>query len=103
MRKPRTLSEYADLVEQAMIEVEELRAVIEYEAEGTPRAAAFLEPLEADLGRLKEALATDAYEFRDEDLPFMRVVAKERLESLPFKDLLDVINWTHRTGFESDS
>lgn len=33
----------------------------------------------------------------------MRVVGRERLETLPFKDLLDVINWTHRTGLESRS
>lgn len=103
MNKPRSLREYADLVEQALIEVDEMRHIIEYEMEGPSSATAFLDPLEADLGRLKEALETGAYEFRDEDLPFMRVVARERLETLPFKDLLDVINWTHRTGLESEA
>lgn len=103
MRKPRSLSEYRDLVAQALIEVDEMRSVIEYETDGPSAATAFLAPLEAELKRLQEALATERYEFRDEDLPFMRVVAKERLESLPFKDLLDVINWTHRTGLESGS
>ncbi|MDJ0863470.1 MAG: hypothetical protein QNJ82_14680 [Gammaproteobacteria bacterium] len=61
-----------------------------------------LRPLEAALNRLKDALATDTYEFRDEDLPFMQAVSGQRLEALPFQDLLDVINWTHRTGLESD-
>ena len=103
MRKPRTLREYADLVEQALIEVDEMRAVIEYEMDGPSAASAFLGPLEAELKRLKEAIATDTYDFRDEDLPYMRVVDRERLETLPFKDLLDVINWTHRTGLESGS
>ena len=103
MKKPRTLSEYADLVEQALIEVDEMRAVIEYEMDGPSAASAFLGPLEAELKRLKDAIETDTYDFRDEDLPIMRVVARERLESLPFKDLLDVINWTHRTGLESGS
>jgi hypothetical protein len=42
-------------------------------------------------------------DFRDEDLPFRRVAGRERLETLPFKDLLDVINWIHRTGLESGS
>jgi hypothetical protein len=97
------MSEYAELVEQALIEVDEMRAVIEYESEGASKATAFLDPLEAELKRLKDAIATSTYDFRDEDLPFMRVVARERLESLPFKDLLDVINWTHRTGLESRS
>jgi uncharacterized protein YuzE len=100
MRRPRTLSEYTELVEQVLIEVDEMRHVIEYEAEGASAATAFLDPLEADLRRLQEAIATDTYEFRDEDLPFLRVVSKERLESVPFKDLLEIINWTHRTGLE---
>ena len=103
MRKPKTMREYADLVDQALIEVDEMRAVIEYEMDGPSKASAFLAPLEAELKRLQDALATDTYDFRDEDLPFMRVVGKETLETLPFKDLLDVINWTHRTGLESDS
>ena len=32
----------------------------------------------------------------------MQAVSGKRLEALPFQDLLDVINWTHRTGLESD-
>ena len=47
-------------------------------------------------------MATDTYEFRDEDLPFMQAISHQRLEELPFRDLLDVVNWTHRTGLESN-
>lgn len=101
MKRPKTMAAYADLVEQALIEVDEMRHVIEYETDGGA-STEFLDPLQADLDRLKDAMATDTYEFRDEDLPFMQAVSSQRLEELPFRDLLDVINWTHRTGLESD-
>ena len=102
MQKPKTMAEYADLVEQALVEVDELRHIIDYESEGRVPTE-FLDPLEADLDRLKDAMATDTYEFRDEDLPFMAAISRRSLEQLPFKDLLDVINWTHRTGLEIDN
>ncbi len=95
------MAQYAELIEQALIEVDEMRQVIEYETDGGA-STEFLSPLEAELNRLKDALATDTYEFRDEDLPFMQAVSGKRLDALPFQDLLDVINWTHRTGLESD-
>ena len=95
------MAQYAELIEQALIEVDEMRQVIEYDTDGGA-STEFLRPLEADLNRLKDALATDAYEFRDEDLPSMQAVSGKRLDALPFQDLLDVINWTHRTGLESD-
>ncbi len=95
------MAQYAELIEQALIEVDEMRQAIEYETDGGA-STEFLSPLEAELNRLKDALATDTYEFRDEDLPFMQAVSGKRLEALPFRDLLDVINRTHRTGLESD-
>jgi len=100
MKRPSTMAAYADLVEQALIEVDEMRHIIEYESEGRVPTE-FLDPLEAELGRIKDAIATDTYEFRDEDLPFMAATSRQRLDRLPFRDLLDVINWTHREGLES--
>ncbi len=102
MRKPKTLAEYRRLVDDALVEVDEMRNIIDYEMDGASSAASeFLEPLEADLKRLQDALATGTYDFRDEDLPFMAMVSRQSLDALPFKDLLDVINWTHRTGLET--
>ena len=101
MRKPRTMAEYANLVEEALVEVDEMRHIIEHETEGAV-SSDFLDPVEADLIRLKDAMATDTYDFRDEDLPFMSAILGKRLEQLPFRDLLEVINWTHRSGLETD-
>ncbi len=100
MKRPKTMSEYAYLVEQALIEVDEMRHIIEYETDGR-MSTEFLDPLEADLNRIKDAIATDTYDFRDEDLPFIASTSRSHIEELPFRDLLDVINWTHRAGLES--
>ena len=48
MKRPKTMARYADLVEQALIEVDEMRHVIEYETDGGA-STEFLDPLEADI------------------------------------------------------
>ncbi len=101
MKRPKTMTEYASLVDEALIEVDEMRHIVEYESDGR-MSSDFLDPLEADLNRIKEAIATDTYEFRDEDLPFIATTSRKHLDVLPFRDLLDVINWTHRAGLEND-
>lgn len=101
MQRPKTLSEYLYLIDQALIEVDEMRNIIAYEMDGDERPADFLIPLEAELKRLKEAIETDSYEFRDEDLPYMSAIPTREFDRLPFKYLLDQINSTHRQGLES--
>ncbi len=101
MKRPKTMHEYKDLIEQALIEVDELRHIINYEMDDDGKEAGFLVPLEAELNRIKEAMAMGDYEFRDEDLPIMSCLPKREFEGLPFKYLLDVVNWTHRMGLES--
>ena len=39
-----------------------------------------------------------SYHFQDKDLPFMEIVRQHGLFSLPFRDLLSLINDTHRKG-----
>jgi hypothetical protein len=93
------MGEYLSLVEQALVEVDEMRQIIEYETEGGPsRLTGLLDTLEAELGRVQDAIRTDTYGFQDQDLSYMSSLAQHSLHTLPFKDLLDLINWTHRTG-----
>ena len=40
------------------------------------------------------------YQFEDKDLPFMNLVREHGLFSLPFRDLLNIINETHKKGLE---
>lgn len=100
--RPRTPEEYADLVEQALFEIEELRASAEYDMEEMGQALAFLDELEAGVRALLESMRDGSYRFADEDLPFMAVVEHVHESILPFKQLLRVINETHRAGLAVD-
>ena len=43
-----------------------------------------------------------SYEFADKDLPFMEIVRQHGVFTLPFRDLLNLINETHRKGLQVD-
>jgi hypothetical protein len=99
VRPPETMEEYQDLVEQALIEVEDLRRSAEYdEGEEWGEVFGFLDPLETELRKVQQSMLNGTYEFRDEDLPFMRAVSRVDPFMLPFKSLLETINLTHRRG-----
>ena len=98
MTKPRTPEEYVDLVQQALFEIEELRAAAEYDMEEMGEALVFVDELEAGVRALLESMRDGSYRFADEDLPFMAVVERVHESLLPFKSLLRLINETHRTG-----
>jgi hypothetical protein len=93
---------YRKLVDEALIEVDEMRLTIEYESDGDPSAIVFLQPMAADLKRLAEAMDTDSYDFSDQDLPLVTCMEKHYYDKLPFKYLLDMINETHRKGLGTD-
>lgn len=100
--RPKTAEEYVDLVEQALFEIGDLRAAVEYDMESMGAATEFLEDLERDMRALRAAMADGSYRFADEDLPFMNLVRKADERVLPFKLLLLKINETHREGLEVD-
>lgn len=102
MQKPRTPEEYVDLVEQALFEIEELRASVEYDLEEMGDAMEFLDVLETGVRQLRQAMADGSYRFADEDLPFMAAVEAASDLVLPFKSLLRLINDTHRSGLAVD-
>ncbi len=100
IKRPKTVDQYVELVKQAVFEVEELRMATEYDLEQMGGVMTFLDLLEEQVKVLWDSMVQGTYEFRDEDLPFMRIVntADDRL--LPFKFLLRVINETHRKGLD---
>ncbi|MFA7095088.1 MAG: hypothetical protein WC383_01220 [Gammaproteobacteria bacterium] len=102
IKRPKTVDQYVELVKQAVFEVEELRLATEYDLEQMGGVMTFLDNLEEQVKGLWDSMVQGTYEFRDEDLPFMRIVntADDRL--LPFKFLLRVINETHRKGLDVD-
>jgi hypothetical protein len=99
MRLPATMDEYRDLVEQALIEVEDLRYSVEFD-EGDELAGVqpFLGDLEGALRALRQSMLDGSYAFGDSDLPYMRMIVDVDPRILPFKSLLERINRTHRTG-----
>ncbi len=99
--RPRTPEEYVDLVEQALFEIEELRASAEYDMEEMGEALGFVDELEAGVRALLESMRDGSYRFADEDLPFMRLIEPVHESLLPFKSLLKLINETHRQGLDT--
>lgn len=99
MPRPKTAEEYVKLVDQAIIEVDEMIACMEYEVEDDGSQARFLDPVLANLRDMRASMADGSYAFENKDLPFMGVANKVGT-SLPFAELLNVINETHRKGLD---
>lgn len=92
------MNEYQDLVKEALDEIQDLRDAIEFGEDELTEALGFIDSLETELGTLREQLVDGSYQFEDKDLGYMAVVDKQSSHFLPFKDLLETINRTHREG-----
>ena len=98
MHAPADMDEYIDLVHQAIYEIDELNACIEDDAEEMEHYLAFIQPLDVQLRELYNDMTSGKYLPGGADLPFMTIVRKFGAQ-IPFKQLLEVINATHRRGF----
>lgn len=102
LRRARSVEEYVEWVRQAVFEVGDLRACLEYELEEEMhRFPAFLDPLESSIQALYRSMETGEYSFGREDLPFMEL-AERYADEIPFHSLLKQINETHRKGLDVD-
>ncbi|HEY0722043.1 MAG TPA: hypothetical protein VGE50_12405 [Gammaproteobacteria bacterium] len=99
--RPKSPEAFVQMVEQAIIEVDELLSCYEYDMEDVGKHLEYLEPLVQGLRRLRAAMADGSYVFANEDLSFMPLVVKHRSQ-LPFSELLVTINETHRNGLAVD-
>lgn len=102
IKRPQTIKEYIELVDQAIFEVSDLRASIEYDGEFMEGIAGFVSELEKELKILFASLKDESYSFSKDDLPFMSLVNSVNDMLLPFKHLLRQINDTHTLGLEMD-
>ncbi len=102
LRRAKTADEYIEWVKQAVFEVEDLRACLEFEIEEMGSFPGFLDPLEQGIKELYDSMKEERYQFGREDLPFMELVHNYGGE-IPFATLLKQINATHRKGMEVDS
>lgn len=100
IKRPSSPEAYVDLVKQAKFEIEELRSAIEYDMEGMQDSVSFINDLEESVKKLYATMEDGSYRFQDKDLPFMEIVRQHGVFSLPFRDLLNLINATHRKGLD---
>ena len=100
--RPKSAEAYVKMVDQAIIEVEEMIACMEYEMEDAGADHGHLDPLVNQLSAMRRQMADGSYEFKNEDLPFMALVVRMG-SKLPIGNLLEVINQTHRHGLNIDA
>jgi len=101
IKKAQDLDQLIDLVQEAVYEVDELRACLEHDDDEASTYTPYLDSLDAMLRDLHESMISGKYggTGRGEDLPFMPLF-KQHERSIPFRELLRTINATHREGFE---
>lgn len=102
LRRAHTADEYVSWVKQAVFEVKDLRACLEYDLEDMQRLPVYLDPLEQSITNLFATMKAGSYQFGRTDLPFMDILQRFG-EQIPFNTLLKQINATHRNGLDSES
>ena len=100
--RAKTAEAYVQLVEQAIIEIEEFIACLEFDMDDPGDQLRVLTPLFDEVKRIRQSMADGSYEFENKDLPFMDV-ANRLSSTLPFTQILVAINQTHRYGLNIES
>ncbi|HIP53519.1 MAG TPA: general secretion pathway protein GspF [Chromatiales bacterium] len=101
LRRARTADEYIEWVKQAVFEVDDLHACMEFDMEDIGQFPPFLEPLVEGVKGLYQSMCDGSYRFGREDLPFMDLVQRYG-DEIPFHTLLKQINETHRKGLDAE-
>lgn len=100
--KPKTAAQYVDLLDQAIIEVGEFIACLEFDMEDPGDQLRILNPILQSQRNLRASMADGSYLFENKDLPFM-AVANKLNPRLPFAHMSAPINDTHRCGLDIDT
>ena len=104
---PRTragsLDDLTEIINQALDEVEDLRAAIEYDEEFKGESSIIVEPASAGLTRLLSAINTDNYRPGEGDwLQFLEPLRDIDHRAVPFWPLLRIIIETHENGYQTE-
>jgi len=102
MKKAANLAELTTMVGEAVYEVSELRACLEHDDEEAAVYTPYLDPLDQMLKALQASITSGSYDQmgKGEDLEFMPLFKKHERD-IPFRELLRMINATHREGYEA--
>ena len=93
-----SMDEYRGLINEALDELDELRASIEYDEEYMEGALALVNPIADGLKALLKSIDDGDYQFGQGELEFMDIVRRADSTLLPFKFLFTRIERTHREG-----
>ena len=102
MRRARTVEEYVALIKDAIYEVSEMRASIEFDEEGMANVSKFMDELERNLKEIYDSMLSGDYCWRTGDLKYMELIRNMDEGALPFRSLLVQINETHTKGLETE-
>ncbi len=99
--KAGNLDELISLINQALDEVEDLRASIEYDEEYMGAATVIVDPLKHGLTRLLSAIKSGQYQTGEGNLLDFIVILKDiDHRAVPCWPILKLILKTHRSGFQ---
>ena len=102
--KAHNLDELISLVNQALTEVEELRASIDKDHAFKAEASVIVEPLNKGLNRLLASINTGQYQPGQSDLlDFIEALKDIDHRAVPCWPVLKLILETHHTGFQESS
>ena len=102
MKRAKTVDEYVALVKDALYEVQDMRAAIEYDEEGMGGGSKIIQELEDSLNDIYNSMQSGDYCWRTGDLKYMDIIRDLDEGVVPFYSLLIRINDTHKNGLEPD-
>lgn len=102
MIRARTVDEYVSLIREAIYEVDEMRASIEFDEESMGPYGQFINELDNSLKQLYQSMLDGSYCWRTGDLAFMEVIRNLDDKVMPIRALLTRINETHKNGLETE-
>ena len=98
--KARDLNELVSLINEAIFEVNDLRAAIEYDEESMNQASIIVEPLSIGLNRLLAAITDGEYQIDNSDwVDFILELKDIDHRAVPCWPVLKLIADTHQNGF----
>jgi len=103
MRRARTVEEYVAWLKDALYEVEDMRASIEYDEEGMGATRPYIEEIESSLKNVFKLMESGDYCWNTGDLAYTSVIRDLDESVIPFRQLLIRINETHKNGLETEA
>ncbi len=101
MRRAKTVEEYVAWLKDALYEVEDMRASIEYDEEGMGATKPYIEEIESSLKEIFKQMESGDYCWNTGDLSYIPVIRDLDENVVPFRQLLIRINDTHKKGLET--